>query len=74
MIKEADALKAVDEAFADGVKKLFGVLVTNAIDGSTTAERAADRFSVGFAIHCHVHQAATAIVERHFNGTVSDQG
>lgn len=64
---QGDAMKAVDEAFSDGVKHLFGVLVQGLIVDSNRDELT-ERFKRGLAHYCDAHGKATAAVIDYFAG------
>lgn len=61
----AKALEAVDAALADGVKKLFGVLVSNVLAGEDP-EGCARRFGAGLAFHRDARAKAAAEIEKTF--------
>lgn len=61
----AQAQQAVDEAMADGVKRLFGIL-TLAFMSDTGHGEALERFEKGLGVHDEAHSKATAAVERIF--------
>lgn len=57
------ALAAVDDAFADGVRRLFGVLLSNLAAGTPDA---AALFHAGVARHDEAHSLAMKEVEAIF--------
>lgn len=59
------AQQAVDDAMADGIKKLFGVLV-QALMADGGHEDALKRFETGLHVHDEAHSKASAAVERIF--------
>lgn len=59
----ADALKALDDAFADGVKQLYSVLRANVISGTPDS---AGKFEKGIASHIETHVIASASVTKIF--------
>jgi hypothetical protein len=62
-VKRADAQKAIDEAFADGLKHLFAVLVSNL---QLKDANAVAQFRRGVAFHDDAHSAASGVVETIF--------
>jgi hypothetical protein len=63
-MKRADAQKAIDEAFADGLKNLFDVLQRNMLAEDHGV--ALKQFRAGIARHDEAHSAATAEIEKIF--------
>jgi hypothetical protein len=64
-VKRADAQKAIDEAFIDGLKRTYAntlaTCVTNA--GWQAAE---DEFARGVALHEKAHGYASSVIEERF--------
>lgn len=60
----AEAQKAIDEAFADGLKRMFAVLVNGLEEGEPT--RAMKNFTNGLAIHDDAHSKASAAIDKIF--------
>lgn len=60
------ALKAVDDAFADGVKHLYTVLLAAALSPQFIPDEAKKRFEFGLSSHVAVHALASATIEAHF--------
>jgi hypothetical protein len=72
-MKREDAIKAVDDAFVDGVKRLYAVFV----QGLSTGEKPTvlgERFRRGLAVECDAHGKTTAIVEDYFKCSRPDFG
>lgn len=63
----ADALKAVDEAFTEGVKHLYAVFVQGLIGGEPS-DGLKRHFTNGLAHHCDTHGKTTAAVIDYFQG------
>lgn len=63
-MKRADAQQAIDEAFADGLKRMFGVLVDDLI--SQKQEDAVKEFTRGVSFHDEAHAKASAVIEQIF--------
>jgi hypothetical protein len=61
-----DAIKAVDDAFAESVKHLYDLLAQGLISGEPE-DKLADRFRKGLAFHGDARVKATAIIEEYFN-------
>ncbi len=61
-MKRAQAQAAIDEAFADGLKNLFSVLVR----ADSSDADAIGRFENGVAEHRNAHAVASAVVVRNF--------
>ena len=59
------AIKAIDDAFADGVKHLYDVFVQGLICGDTL-KVLSDRFEKGITAHGEAYEDVIAIVENHF--------
>lgn len=64
-MRRAQAQQAIDEAFADGLKHLFGVAVSSLISGDAEVE-VAGRFAAGIQKHDSAHALATAEIEKIF--------
>lgn len=62
----AKALEAVDEAFADGIKRLFAMLVTSLTTDEHHPDEALNRFTHGVAAHDDAHSRASSAVEKIF--------
>lgn len=62
-MKRAEAQKAIDEAFADGLKNLFQHLVVNL---ETATPDAIGKFRHGVAFHDDAYSAASGVVETIF--------
>lgn len=62
-----DAAKAVDDAFADGVKHLYDIFVEG-IEIGTPLTTLAERFRKGLAFHRCAHSETAAVVEDYFKG------
>ena len=60
-MKRTDAQKAIDEAFADGLKHLFGVLVQGLQEAETREGPAESRFIAGLAAHAKASAAIDKI-------------
>lgn len=60
----ADALKAVDEAFSEGVKHLYTVLVQGIADDKP--RESVLRFKNGLDLHCDAHRKAMAAIGIYF--------
>lgn len=63
------ALKALDDAFADGVKRLFSVFLQGLEDPSATQAELMGRFKRGLAYHCDAYGKTKAIVETYFGAS-----
>jgi hypothetical protein len=63
-MKRADAQKAIDEAFAEGLKHLFVVLVQN-LQGEARRD-AENHFMAGIAFHDEAHAKASTAIDRIF--------
>lgn len=63
-----DAIQAVDDAFADGVKHLYDVFVQGLEAGEPKPAVLAEHFRNGLAFHCDAHGKTTAIVNDYFKG------
>lgn len=57
------AQRAIDDGFADGLKRLFSVLVSNLGAGEKDALA---KFQRGLANHDEAHSAASGIIEKIF--------
>jgi hypothetical protein len=66
-VNREDALKAVNEAFADGVKHLYSVFVTMLETRQLPLTQMTENFRAGLAFHCDAHGKTTAIVENYFS-------
>ena len=62
-MKRADAQKAIDEAFAEGIKRLFDFLVENL---EVETPEALKRFTNGIAKHDEAHTKASAAIDKIF--------
>lgn len=62
-----DAVKAVDDAFADGVKHLYAIFVQGLTAGEA-ADTLCERFRKGLALQCDAHGKTTALVADYFAG------
>jgi hypothetical protein len=60
-----DTLKAVDDAFVDGVKRLYEVFVEG-LEIGTPPQQLGERFKRGLAFHTDSHGKTAAIVEDFF--------
>lgn len=65
------AQRAIDDAFADGVKRLYAVLVEGLIDPQPAMGEIAGRFKRGLANHAEAHARASAIIETFYGGKQS---
>lgn len=63
-MKRADAQRAIDDAFADGLKKLFAVMVDNLEAGEPT--KGIKEFTAGLGFHDEAHANASAVIEKIF--------
>lgn len=63
-----DAIKAVDDAFADGVKHLYSIFVTGLETGDPPLPVLTRHFTDGLAFHCDAHAKTTALIENYFAG------
>lgn len=63
-MNRADAMRAIDDAFADGLKKMFAVLVDGLIEGETS--KAIKAFTGGLSFHDEAHAKASAAIEQIF--------
>lgn len=63
-MKRADAQKAIDEAFADGLKDLYTMLAKNEL--SEKAEDAVAQFERGVADFADAHTRASAVIDKIF--------
>ncbi len=64
-MKRAEAQKAIDEAFTDGLKNLFSMLERNLLQqGETTA---VSEFERGVAKYDQAHTIATSVIEKVFH-------
>lgn len=63
-MKRQQVHDALDAAFADGVKLLFGVLVQGVISGDT--EGAQGRFEKGISFHDDAYARASAAIDKIF--------
>jgi hypothetical protein len=63
-MKRSDAQKAIDEAFADGLKHLFSVLVQNL--ESDARKDAVSMFLKGMSFHDEAHAKASAAIDKIF--------
>jgi hypothetical protein len=66
-MKRAQAQAALDAAFADGMSRLFGVLVTNFIPGGDGPEEGIKRFGIGLDAHRDAHASASAVIDSIFS-------
>jgi hypothetical protein len=64
-MKRADAQRAIDEAFADGLKNLFVVLERNLTQRQAEKDAVAE-FTAGVGKYDAAHSAATAAIEQIF--------
>lgn len=62
---KAKAQSAIDEAFTDGLKMLFGVMVSN-LGLAQTRDDALIRFERGVSIHDDAHSKASVAIDRIF--------
>lgn len=62
----AEALKAVDEAFADGVKHLYVIFELGLLTGKPPLEELTEHFMGGLARHCDAHNKTIAAVIKYF--------
>jgi hypothetical protein len=67
-MNEGAALKAVDEAFAEGVRKMFAIFVQGLEADKPDVAGLSTRFRRGLAFHCDAHGKTTAIVADYFRG------
>lgn len=67
MNREA-ALKAVDDAFDDGIRHLHSIFVTGLETGQPPLTELTEHFRKGLAFHCDAHGKTTTIVENYFQG------
>jgi hypothetical protein len=63
-MKRAQAQKAIDHAFADGLKRLFMMLETNLLDQNEKSAMA--RFEKGLAKFDQAHSLASSVIEKVF--------
>jgi exonuclease VII small subunit len=63
-----DAIKAVDEAFNDGVKHLYETFVTLLETKQLPLDQMSEHFRSGLAYHCDAHAKTTALVIDYFQG------
>lgn len=59
------AQQAIDAAFADGIRKLFTVLVTG-LEGKDRPEDIVGRFERGIHVHDEAHARATSAIDKIF--------
>lgn len=64
-MNRAQAIAALDEAFADGVKRLFGLLVQR-LEGGEDHSSVLTAFQVGVTFHSEAYALAKAAVETIF--------
>lgn len=64
-MNQADTLKAVDDAFAQGIDQIYSVFVQGLVGGEPAAVLG-ERFGRGLAFHCDAHAKTTAIVIDYF--------
>lgn len=67
-MNRGEAQRAIDEAFADGLKKLYGVLVQGLTSdaGTINHSEAVKRFAAGVAVNDEAHARASETVEKIF--------
>jgi hypothetical protein len=63
-MKRADAQAAIDEAFSEGLKRLFVIFVDNLENAAAGVGLRA--FTAGIAVHDEAHTQASAAIERIF--------
>lgn len=63
-----DAVKAVDDAFNEGVKHLYEIFVTLLETKQLPLAQMTENFRNGLAFHCDAHAKTTAIVIDYFAG------
>lgn len=64
-MKRADAQRAIDEGFFEGLKDLYVILERNLTQHQTEQDATAE-FTRGVARHDAAHSAATAAIEQIF--------
>jgi hypothetical protein len=64
----ADAIKAIDDAFNEGVKHLYAVFVQGLVAGTPAPAELAQHFTNGLAFQCDAHGKSTAAVIDYFQG------
>jgi hypothetical protein len=57
---------AVDDAFLDGIKRMFGVMVSNLTDPKPDDADAMSKFRAGVQIHVRAYQDASDVVTQQF--------
>lgn len=57
---------AVDDAFLDGIKRMFGVMVSNLTDPKEGDADAMSKFRTGVEIHVRALQDASDVVTQQF--------
>jgi len=60
------AQAALDDAFADGIKRMFGVMVSNLTDPKPDDADAMAKFRTGLQIHVRAYQDASDVVAQQF--------
>jgi hypothetical protein len=66
MNREA-TLRAIDEAFVDGVKHLYGPLVSG-LETNQPPDDLIAKFRSALGFHCDAHAKAKAVIDRYFTG------
>jgi hypothetical protein len=64
----AGALKAIDDAFRDGVEHLYEIFVQGLETGTPSQAELIQHFRAGLAHRCNAHGKTTAAVIDYFQG------
>jgi hypothetical protein len=59
---KSDVTKAIDDATAEGIKRLFGILALAIETGEPNLKTASERFQKGLADHITANAAASDVI------------